>query len=212
VISVFKRNFWLKIASIGLAAMLWVAVVVIGQTVISVEVPVEFKNLGEGVLVSGSGARTVTLTLKGHERFLQNIKREDLAVTLDMEGKGVGRHSYAVRVSDVKHPPTVRVVSVKPALLNILIEERMSREVPVRAVITGIPKRGFSVRGVEVVPGTVRVEGASSIVRSRRRPEAGPVDVSGAIGDVAEEVLITPGSGVVLTDDSVTVKVLIGRE
>lgn len=212
MISILRKNFWLKLASIGLAAMLWVTVVVIGQTVTSVEVPVEFKNLGDKVLVSGSGARTVTITLKGHERFLQNLRRENLSVTLDMQGMGIGRHSYTVRESDVKHPPTVRVVSVKPALLNILIEERMSREVPVRAVITGIPKKGYSVRGVEVVPGAVRVEGAKSIIQNMRKLDAGPVDVTGASGDVAEEVLITTSAEVALADDSVTVKVLIGRE
>ncbi|MCK4910129.1 MAG: hypothetical protein KAR83_00735 [Thermodesulfovibrionales bacterium] len=207
-----KKNMWLKLASVGLAAMLWSAVVVIGQTVISVEAPVEYENLAEGVLVAETASRTVTLTLKGHERFLHVLEPDDLRVVLDMAGLGVGRHSYEVRDRDVKHPATVRLVRVKPALLNIRLEEHVERDTPVRAVITGLPMRGYAVRGVEVVPGSVGVKGAKSAVDRLRSLDAGPVDISGAIGDVAEEVMINAGQGVTITEDSVMIKVIIGKE
>ncbi len=207
-----KKNLWLKLASVGLAAVLWSAVVVIGQTVISVEAPVEYENLAEGVLVADSGSRTVTLTLKGHERFLHVLEPEDLQVVLDMAGLGVGRHSFEVRARDVRHPATVRLVRVKPALLNIRLEELVERDIPVRAVVTGLPMKGYSVRGVEVVPGAVGVKGARSAVAGLRSLDAGPVDISGAMGDVAEEVLINAGQGVSIKEDSVMIKVIIGKE
>ncbi len=207
-----KKNLWLKLASVGLGVMLWTAVVVIGQTVISVEAPVEYENLSEGVLVADTGNRAVTLTLKGHERFLNVLEPDDLRVVLDMAGLDIGRHSYEVRARDVKHPATVRLVRVKPALLNIRLEEYVERDTPVRAVITGLPMRGYAVRGVEVVPGSVVVKGAKGAVDRLRSLDAGPVDISGAIGDVAEEVMISAGQGVSIAEDSVMIKVIIGKE
>ena len=207
-----QKNLWLKLASVGLAAMLWGAVVILGQTVISVEVPVEYENMAEDVLVAETASRTVTLTLKGHERFLHVLEPEDLRVVLDMADLGVGRHSYEVRERDVRHPATVRLVRVKPALLNIRLEEQVERKIPVRAVVTGLPMQGYGVRGVEVVPGAVSVKGAQSAVSGLRSLDAGPVDISGAIDDVAEEVLINVGGGLSITHDSVMIKVIIGKE
>ncbi len=208
----FKKNLWLKLASVGFAVMLWVAVVVIGQTVISVESQVVYSNISEDIVVANHAGRTVTLTIKGHERFLHGLGPEDIRVELDMSGLGVGRHSYEIRPDDVSHPATVRVVRVKPALLDILIEERVERNVPVRAVVTGFPMKGFAVRGMEVIPGAVKVEGAKSVVAGLRSLDAGPVDISGAEGDVAEEVRINASQALVLEHDSVMIKVLIGKE
>ena len=72
--------------------------------------------------------------------------------------------------------------------------------------------KGYSVRGVEVVPGAVGVKGARSAVAGLRSLDAGPVDISGAIGDVAEEVLINAGQGVSIKEDSVMIKVIIVKE
>lgn len=207
-----RKNFWLKIASVALAATLWASVVVIGQTLISVEAPVDYKNLGKGLLVAEPALRTVTLTIKGHERFLRGIGPEDLSVVLDLGSLEVGRHSYEVRPSDVKHPATIRVVRTKPALLNIRIEELVERTISVRAVITGLPGPGYTVHGVEVIPGSVNIKGSKASLGALRSLDAGPVDVSGASGNVAEEVMINAGEGLSISQDSVTVKVIIGKE
>ena len=191
MLSLFKRNLAYKLASIGFAVALWVTVVVIGQTVVSVEVPLEYVNLDEGVLVADVAQRNLTLTLKGHERLLHAMGPDALKVRLDMSGLGVGRHSYQVEGRHIKHPATLRLVSVKPSLLNIRLEERVTREVPVRAVITGLPMKGYAVNGVEVTPGTVEASGGKSLLSRLRRLDAGPVDVSGASTDVAEEVVIS---------------------
>jgi YbbR domain-containing protein len=206
------KNLWLKLASIGLAAILWAAVVIIGHNTVSVEIPVNYKNLEPGVLVSGGEGRTVTLSLKGHERFLQGLGPENITLELDMKGYSVGRHSYEVDADDIDHPATVRVIRVKPALLNIRLDELKSREIPVRAIVTGIPMRGFAVRGVEVVPGVVKVEGPAGVIKRLKRLDAGPVDISGATGDVAEEVLVNAGPEITLIEDSVKIKVIIGKK
>ena len=212
MLSLFKRNLAYKLASIGFAVALWVTVVVIGQTVVSVEVPLEYVNLNEGVLVADVAQRNLTLTLKGHERLLHAMGPDTLKVRLDMSGLGVGRHSYQVEDRHIKHPATLRLVSVKPSLLNIRLEERVTREVPVRAVITGLPMKGYAVNGVEVTPGTVEASGGKSLLSRLRRLDAGPVDVSGASTDVAEEVVISHDAGVSLSEDSVMITVVIRKE
>ena len=207
-----KKNLGLKLASLGFAVLLWVSVVVIGQTVIFVEVPVKYSKISEGLVAADPAGRTVTVTVKGHSRFLEGLGPEDISVELDMSELDIGQHSYKIKPDDVIHPAMLRVVRVRPALLNIQIEEQVERAVPVRVITTGTPMKGFAVRGVEVIPGLVMVTGARSVVSGLRSLPAGPVDISGADSDVFKEVFINTTQSVVLEQDRVMIKVLMGKE
>lgn len=207
------KDIWVKVASFLMAVMLWATVVMLGQSVSTVEVPVQFRNVGEGHIVADPGVQSVVVSFKGHERIIQRLRPEDFTVMIDMQDKGPGRHSYEIGPSDVSFPSTVRIVGIKPSLLNLRVDEKFEKALPVRAVVTGAPHKGYSMRGVEVVPGEVRAEGLKGDLAGVRWVDTKPVDIAGARSDVAEEVrLDSNGKGFKLSHDSVTVKVIIGKE
>jgi YbbR domain-containing protein len=207
------KNIWLKVASFMMAVILWATVVMLGQSVGTVEVPVNFKNVGEGLIVADPGGRSVVVSFKGHERIIPGLGPEDFSVSIDMTDKGAGRHSYEINPSDVSSPPMVRIVGVKPSLLNLRVDETFNKTLPVRAVVTGAPQRGHAMRGIEVMPKEVRAEGLKSELSGVRWIDTDPVDIAGARSDVAEEVrLESNGKGFSLSHDTVTVKVIIVKE
>ncbi|MCK5427540.1 MAG: hypothetical protein KAJ34_07570, partial [Thermodesulfovibrionia bacterium] len=79
----FKTNRLLKLTSLVLAAVLWFFIVSQGRSVIVMDVPVGFKNLPDSLEVL-DGIQTVSISIEGQERLLKKLRREDIAVVIDL--------------------------------------------------------------------------------------------------------------------------------
>lgn len=208
-----RKNFWIKAASVLFAVALWMFVISRGQTDISLEVQVGFRDIPTGLQLAGGKSRTVTVGIRGHERFIKELNPGDVHVYVDMGGLKRGVHQLRIRSRNVRLPSPLRVVSVTPSSLNVQLEESLKKTVPVRAVVAGRPGEGFKAVSVEVMPPEVVVEGVVSEVRRIKAVETVPVDVTSASDTVVREArVVKPGGSMSTEPDSVTVKVVIVKE
>lgn len=208
-----KRNFWIKAAAVLLALVLWMFVMSRGQSSVSLEVPVVFQNVPPGLQVSGEKSRTVTVEVRGHERFIRDLRPGDVHVSLDMEGLKKGIRQYRITRANVKHPSTLRVVSISPSSLNVHAEETLKKTVRIMPVIAGEPLKGFRTSAVEVVPAEATVEGLVNEMRRMNTLETEPVDISSASETVVTEAKILKPDTSIKTDiEAVTVRVVIVKE
>ncbi|MDP2168114.1 MAG: hypothetical protein Q8J64_07270 [Thermodesulfovibrionales bacterium] len=117
-----KKNLGLKIASLALALIMWLSVVVKEQSSVIVDVPVKFKNMPAGI-EAVDDAPTAAVSLRGPERLLRNLASPDVRIYLDMGRAQTGRHSYAIDSDSVYLPALVNLISVSPASVFVTIEE-----------------------------------------------------------------------------------------
>lgn len=207
-----KKNLWIKVIAVLLAVGLWMFVISRGQSELSLEVPVVYRDLPTGLQVAGA-EKTVTLVVRGHERFIRNLSPEDIHVSVNVADLKKGIHPYRVTRSDVKLPAALRVVSIFPSAINVQAEETLKKRVHVTPVVTGTPLEGFRRGMVEVVPEEVMVEGMVNEVRRLQSLETEPVDVSSASATVVAEAKIRkPGGSVLPEVNTVTVRVVIVKE
>jgi YbbR domain-containing protein len=208
-----RKDTWIKAVSVLFAVALWMFVISRGQTDISLEVQVGFRGVPAGLQPAGGKPRTVTVGIRGHERFIKELNPGDVHVYVDMGGLGRGVHQLRIRSRNVKLPSPLRVVSVTPSSLNVQLEESLRKTVPVRAVVTGRPGEGFEAASVEVMPPEVVVEGVVSEVRRVKAVETVPVDITLASDTVVKDArIVRPGGSMSAEPDSVTVKVVIVKE
>lgn len=209
-----KMKFWLKVLSVLMAVALWMFVISRGQSEVAIEVPISYANVPEGLeVVKDESASVTSVGISGHERFLKNLKSGDVRVVLDLSGFKKGRHLFGIKRKDVVLPTPLRLISVSPSTVLVTVEEVVTKKVPVRASIIGLPPPGYTLRAVQVTPEEVAVSGVRSEVRKIRTLETEPIDISAARETFAREVSInTAGLDIRPEAVSVTVKIIIAEE
>lgn len=174
----FLENLGLKIAAVLLSVALWIFVTSRGQSAISIDVPLEFKNIPAGHEMVNHGVKVISLNIKGQERLIKNIKPSDIRVYIDLSKAKMGESIHITR-DDIKLPRTITVTNISPSSIKVITEETITKTVKVRPVIIGYPEMGYYVKSVDVVPQTVVIEGIGSEVRKVNSIKTEPLDITG---------------------------------
>jgi len=149
------ENLGLKIAAILLSIVLWFFVTSRGQSEISIDVPLELKNMPQGLELVNHETKTVNLNIRGQERFIKNVSASNVRVPLDLSKAKRGEGTYYINREDIKLPRSITVTNISPPSVRVTTEETASKTVKVVPVIVGEPQKGSYLKSAEVLPKTV---------------------------------------------------------
>lgn len=185
------RNIGLKVVSIALAALLWLAVA--GEQIVerALRIPLEFTNLPSHMELVGEPTNVVDVRVRGSSGALSRIAAGELVAVLDLRSARPGsQRLFHLTGADVRAPFGVEVVQVTPSTLSMEFELSAAKMVPVVPEVDGEPAAGFEVGSVTADPAAVEVVGPASAVAALTEAITEPVSVEGATGTVAESVTI----------------------
>jgi len=202
------QDFGLKISAVLLATFLWFFVTSRGQVEISLEIPLEYKNIPAGMGIVGNTTKMIDMSIRGQERLIKNLKPADIRVFIDMSKAKKGEFIYYINKDDVKLPYAVTVTNIIPSSIKVKVEENVIKTVDVRPSITGAPEKGFYVKSVEVEPRSVIIHGFKPDVRRIGELKTEAIDVTGLTASTTQDVDIDTGGANIKLDVS-TVKVKI---
>ncbi|MDO9288170.1 MAG: CdaR family protein [Thermodesulfovibrionales bacterium] len=206
------ENMGMKIAAVVMAITLWFFVTSRGQSEVSMDVPIELKNIPSGFESVRQGIKTVSVSIKGQERLLRNMKPAAVRVHVDLSKAKKGKGTYYINNEDVKLPSTMTVTNISPSSVMVALEETVIRKAPVQAVVLGTPKKGFFVGSVEVNPREMTIEGARSEVSRIKSLRTEPVDITDMDETSVQEVRLDLGGRNIRTEvQEVNVKVVIKK-
>jgi YbbR domain-containing protein len=208
------ENLGLKISAVLFSVFLWFFVTSRGQSEISFEIPLEFQNIPAGLGIVNYTAKTVDVSIRGQERLIKDIKTSDTRVVLDMSKAKKGEFTYAVNKENVELPYSMTITNIVPSSVKVKIDEVITKTIPVRPSISGLPGKGFYLKSVEVEPQFVIIRGFKADVRRVNELKTEPVDISGLTSSISQEADIdTGGINVKPEAGAVTVKITIaGRK
>jgi YbbR domain-containing protein len=186
----FRHHLGLKVVSIALAALLWVAVA--GEQTVerSLRIPLEFTNLPAQLEVVGDSPNLVDVRVRGSSGALNRIAAGELVAVLDLRSARSGQRLFHLDGDDVRTPFGVNVVQVNPSTVSMMFEPSGSKVVPVVPSVEGEPSDGFVVGTVTAEPSTVEVLGPASVLSTLTQAITEPVAVTGASAPVTETVNI----------------------
>jgi YbbR domain-containing protein len=204
-----RKNLWVKVASVLFAVALWFFVISRGRA--EVEVPVVYEHVPAGLHVMKDSTETVVVGVRGHVRAVKGLSLADVRVGVDMSAASAGENLISLDRKDVKLPMSLRVVLIRPAYVNVNVEETVRKTVPVSVFFTGRPREGLSVLKVEVVPDEAEVEGPGSGLMGLKAVNTVPVDISRAGETVVFKGvrIVEPGLDMKLDLKEVDVRVII---
>jgi len=208
----FLENLGLKIAAVLLSVALWFFATSRGQSEISIDVPLVFRNMPSGLEMIDNNVKTISLNIKGQDRLIKNIKLSDIGIYIDLSKAKKGKSTYYVTRDNIKLPHRITVLNINPSSVKVIIEDTIIKTVKVMPVIIGEPGKGYYVKSVEVSPQTVEIEGASSEVRKVNKIKTESLDITGSDETFTQEMkLDLTGKDIRPKISDIKIKVVIGE-
>ena len=118
--------------------------------------------------ITNSPVQEVDIVVMGDKRKIDQIKREDLVVSLDLVEAQPGDRTVQITPENVsvELPTGVRLEEIQPNKIAVKLEVVEEREIPVKADTEGSIADGFEIYSQTVLPGKVKVRGPSSFIKS----------------------------------------------
>jgi len=187
------RNLGWKITSLAAAFLLWLSFSGARELTMSISVPVQYRNIPKDLEISSDIAETVHLVLRGPSPLLSRLNGASLPAVIDLgDVRAPGRRTVTLDRRNFSLPASVVLERAVPGQVQLRMEKRLVREVPVQARFEGLPD-GTEVRSVEVIPAKLTIAGPQSRADAIERVETDPIDVSALEGK--GEVKVTAISG-----------------
>ncbi len=173
-----------KILSLAIAVVLWAVVATEPELSTFASVPVEYKNLPDGLEINSPPVTSILLELRGPSGELRGLGDGGVhpAVILDMSGVRPGQRTFPISDSNVKLARGVRLVHSRPSEVRFDFEPRAVSSVPVIVRFTGEGMNGYVVAHHDAEPAELRIAGPRSRVARIAAAVTDPVDVSSLAG------------------------------
>jgi len=176
------------------------------QTVMA---PVKFHNLPENLVLKDGLPAEIEVQLKSLSAVFSDSSRTDVAADLDLSRLHEGVNSIAVDHNSFQLPLGVSVVKVTPAVIKVVAEKRVYREVPVVLNKAGRLPKDLRLRSVIMEPDVVTVLGAESDILRIRQILTEPFDLATLKRSQTVELMLLLPSDQIQFKGSESVKVKI---
>jgi YbbR domain-containing protein len=153
-----------KVLSVLIALALWF---IVRDERIETSVPMSLEVEAVGELVVGNESLPeLTVGVAGTRVALDRLRRESITHVIKLKTTEPGMVVVHVKPEDLALPRGVEVVHVSPSTVNVRLESRAVRRVPVRPRIVLEGDSTWRVKKVTVTPDRVRIGGPASVVAS----------------------------------------------
>jgi YbbR domain-containing protein len=176
------NNLGLKLLSLAIAALLWMAIAVEPRPEVAITVPIEFHNSPDSLEISSETIPQVQVLVKGPSGIVHSLGPSEVHAVIDLNSATPGEHTYDLFSSRVRVPRDVEVLQVIPSQFRISFDTRATRKVDVRPRVIGATAPGFRMENVTVDPPTVTLVGPQKRVDAIESVITDPVDASGVMG------------------------------
>lgn len=156
---------------------------------------------------------SVALTVQGPQAQVRRLERERPVITVDLSDapEGTSTVDYgALPIQGV--PEAVRVVHVSPPSIDVRLERRSTRRLPVRVVLAGEIGSAWKLVANKATPSTVEISGPRSLVRALTDVPTEPIDITELKESRAVEVPLNLSHRALSVEGSPSVQVALAVE
>lgn len=206
-------NWGIKLVSLGLSLTLWFYVTSKGKTEMTLTVPLELRNIPQGMTVVGDVAGSLEMRVQGQERVLRDISiGKKIIGILDLSMTKVGENTVRISPDDIRRPAGVTVTYMSLSEAKVKLEPLVRKILKLKPVLHGAPAAGYRLAGITVTPPKITVEGPESVISTLVILQTMPIDIQ----DTKESVTVEPkidyqGKSVKILDKSIVVRMNIER-
>jgi YbbR domain-containing protein len=179
------HNLGLKLISLGLAVGVWLAVARDPVAEVAIDVAIEFHNIPENLEISSESIPRAQIRLRGPERVIHGLRPTDVSAEIELSNLKPGERTFDLTAQQIHEPPELEVVQVVPSQFHLAFDTRLTRQVPIQPRVIGTFAPGYDIERIVVDPPSITISGPKKHVDAVAAAITDPIDVSGAISQLA---------------------------
>jgi YbbR domain-containing protein len=184
-------NLPLKLLSVLLAIFLWAVVLGEQKIEVTLNLPLEFKDLPRNLVLMNDPVDTLQVRLRGPQTLVTNLAAREVALNL-RRNFTEGDNLIPIPREAVRVPRGVEVLDVIPPRVRLVLEAYVEREVEVSPRVEGAPGKSFAVKRVTSTPARIRVTGPKSQLQRLSRVYTVPIPLEGQTTSFSTRVMLEP--------------------
>jgi YbbR domain-containing protein len=200
------ENWFLKLSAIVLAWILWLFIQGEPGTVTIVAASVRVINLPPQMEISSDFPSEVQVTMRGTS--------QPLTCTIDLQNAKEGTNKFNLTGNDIKSQKGlgVEVSKINPSQVTLILEGRVSKEVPIAVQVEGDVADGFDIYETITDPEKVEITGPRSHIEDVEEISTEKIDLNGLKQDVNFRVDLNVNDGMIHPSitDPIWVEIRIG--
>ena len=188
------HNFWLKVASLVLAVILWLIVVNVSDPVLDTgysDIPLTVTGAesltAEGKVYEMTGANTVTISVSAKRSILESLSSDNFKAEADLSLYNEETGMVPVKVECNRYSDKIESMKSKTESVEVLVEDGLRKQFVITPEVSGDPAEGYIIGNVSTAENVVRISGRESVVSAISKVTA-EVSVDGLDRDVNTSV------------------------
>ncbi len=189
--NLLTQNIGLKILSVLVAVALWLVVMnyddpIITNTYSDIQVEIlnpELLTDQDKVYEVLSNTDTVDVTVEGKRSVIDSLSKENIKASADVS-QLTEVNNVPIRFYTNKNNNQLESITGDHSLVQLSIEDRIEKHLPIELSVTGQPADGCVVGDKSIAQNTVRISGPESVVSSISKAKCS-VSVAGRSSDIA---------------------------
>ena len=159
-----NENWRMKVVALGCATLLWFYVMGERRLELAYAVPVELKNVPQGMVVTNDLPKNIDIRLSGPRALLSDLTQKEVRISIDLLGLKPGVTTFSRLDDHLRLPGGIQATRISPAFVDVKLEQLIDKTVPLRPRLTGQLPVGFRLVAIEIYPEQVVVQGAEGEV------------------------------------------------
>jgi len=166
---IFFNNFWYKVFSVFCGFLLWFVVIGQQQSEISIELPLEYRNVPSNYIITRSMIKKVSILLSGPSTLLKLYAKKEISFPVDLSHVHKGENEVVLypELLNLPHKITLRVVT--PSTIKVYLDKIVTMEKTVVPRFKNSIAKGYEIKKVEISPQIIKVtaeEGSLSGIKA----------------------------------------------
>jgi YbbR domain-containing protein len=172
-----SKDWWLKGLALVIAFALWVTITGEDRALTDLSLPLEIE-LPDGLILSSPPPTAVTVRLQGSRTAIRKLDPVGLTARIDLRDVQPGPRDVQLTEGHLSGlPRQMKVAFFIPERVQLTVDRRLRRELPVEVDLLGAPPAGYTLYHAIVQPAAVLVEGPESDVSALARIRTDPVRI-----------------------------------
>jgi diadenylate cyclase len=154
------------VVSLFIVSVVWFSISRGFDAIKTFDIPIEYANRNPKLELLNTSAASVRLYLSGSRALLRSIQPEQVRVRMDLSKAVSGTHTFAITNDHLSIPPGLTLKEVRPMVVDVTLDERSQKAVPVQADWAGRLKPGLILIRSSITPSEVELVGPKTILAS----------------------------------------------
>jgi hypothetical protein len=166
------------------------------RTLMTINAPIDYIKSDPSMEIVETSATAVNIQLSGSRALINTISPNQVKVRFDLTEAQAGRNIVTVQEDHISLPPGAKIKKIEPTSVEIMIDIRGRRKLPLQVDWEGRLPPGILLQDVKVEPAHIEVRGGRLLLDQIETvyTEKVVVDHLKASGEIQATIALSPAS------------------